>query len=66
MEIVQTVTLTNEEMLAICKTLSICDELSELAHTDMVTVFRYLCDEAEIVDEYKYNIRSLLQIAEIG
>lgn len=66
MEVIQTIQLEDNERLAIQKVLALCDEISEIAHCSMANVFDYLIDVSEIVDEYKYSIGDMLQIAEIG
>ena len=66
MEITQTIKLEDKERLAIQKVLSLCDEISDIAHCSMADVFNYLCENADIIGDYEYSIVDILQIAEIG
>ena len=66
MEITQTIKLEDKERLAIQKVLSLCDEISDIAHCSMSNVLDYLIDTAETVGDFEYSIRDTLYIAEIS
>ena len=65
MKITQTIKLEDEEILAIKKVLSLCYEISDIAHCSVADVFDYLCANADIIGDYEYSIVDILQIAEM-
>lgn len=66
MKVTQTIQLKEDERLAIRKVLGLCDEIADIAHCTIPTVFHYLLDMSDIIGDYEYSIGDTLQIAEIG